>query len=60
MFDVLGRRVYDERLGTLSYGAHSYEFAGRDRFGALLPSGVYFYSISATGLTKFGKLVVTR
>ena len=59
VFDVAGRRVAT-REAALSAGWQSLRFDGRDTSGRLLPSGVYFYRVTAAGETVTRKLVINR
>jgi flagellar hook assembly protein FlgD len=60
VYDVAGRRVFSRELGTMPAGWREVSFAGRDRAGALLPSGVYFYRITAGRETMTRKMVISR
>jgi hypothetical protein len=60
VYDVAGRRVYTHHYPRLSEGWRRVVFEGRDNSGRLLPSGVYFYQITALGLTQKRKLVISR
>ena len=42
--DVLGRLIFDQKLGNLGSGRHNYQFDASD-----LSSGLYFYSLSING-----------
>jgi Secretion system C-terminal sorting domain len=58
VFDVAGRWV---RSMTLSESvSHRVEFDGRDDANRLLPSGVYFYRVTANGGTITRKMVIAR
>ncbi|HKW15466.1 MAG TPA: FlgD immunoglobulin-like domain containing protein [Candidatus Krumholzibacteria bacterium] len=60
VFDVAGRRVRHADLGHMSSGWRQVSFDGRDNAGHLLPSGVYFYRVEATGTTVTKKMVISR
>lgn len=60
VFDVAGRRVRAERTATLVAGWREISFDARDAKGRLLPSGVYFYRIKASGAVITRKMVITR
>jgi len=60
VFDVVGRRVYAENLQRMSAGWRSVVFQGRDQTGKQLASGVYFYRVTAEGMTQTRKLVISR
>jgi hypothetical protein len=60
VYDVLGRRVYERTWPRMERGWTSVGFAGRDAEGRLLPSGVYFYRVSAGGEVRSRKMVIRR
>ncbi len=60
IYDVRGRLLREQPLGSQSAGLHSIEFDGRDAAGQLLPSGIYFCRVTAVGMSKTLKFVITR
>ena len=60
VFDVAGRRVAVERVSRRGAGLGELRFAGRDASGQLLPSGVYFYRVAASGQSQVRKMVILR
>jgi hypothetical protein len=60
VYDVTGRRVLERRFPSMSRGWTRIEFDGRDGADKLLTSGVYFYRISAAGMSVTKKMVVLR
>jgi hypothetical protein len=60
VYDVAGRRVYGEYRANLSAGWQRIAFDGRDTSGSLLPSGVYFYRVTAAGMATTSKMVIRR
>ena len=60
IFDVAGRRMLTKELGSLGAGSHMFSFDGRDNRGRSLPSGEYFYRVTAAGTARSGKFVLTR
>jgi hypothetical protein len=60
VFDVAGRRVTSIDARGLGAGWQRIPFAGRDRAGAPLASGVYFYRVTANGSTITRKMVIAR
>ncbi len=60
VYDVTGRLVRRASLGFLGGGLHRLEFDGRDEAGGRLPSGIYFYRVSASGTSVTRKMLVTR
>ena len=60
VYDVAGRRVRHMDVGRLSAGARGLPFNGAGNDGRPLPSGVYFYRVSANGATVTQKMVIAR
>jgi hypothetical protein len=60
VYDVAGQRVRHVELGRLSAGSRPMRFNGADDDGRHLPSGVYFYRVSANGATVTRKMVIAR
>jgi hypothetical protein len=60
IYDVAGRRVYNEHRANVSAGWQRIAYDGRDANGVLLPSGVYFYRVSAAGMATTSKMVIRR
>jgi hypothetical protein len=60
VFDVSGRPVRSERTVPLAAGWREIPFDTRDDAGRLLPSGVYFYRVRASGQTINRKMVIAR
>jgi hypothetical protein len=60
VFDVAGRKVRELRPGRLGAGAGTIQFDGRDAMGRALPSGVYFYRVTAAGAVTTQKMVIAR
>jgi hypothetical protein len=60
VYDVAGRRVRVQSLGTQSAGWNAIPFDGRDDAGRPLASGVYFYRVTANGTTVTHKMVITK
>jgi len=60
VFDVAGRRVRHVELGRLSAGSKAMPFDGAGDNGRHLPSGIYFYRVSADGATVTQKMVIAR
>jgi hypothetical protein len=60
VYDVAGRRVRHVELGRLSVGSRAMSFDGAGDDGRRLPSGVYFYRVSANGSTVTQKMVIAR
>jgi FlgD Ig-like domain len=60
VFDVTGRRVREIALGRVEAGSRRMRFDGLRNDGRALPSGVYFYRVSASGTTVNRKIVIAR
>jgi FlgD Ig-like domain len=60
VFDVTGRRVRKIDAGHIGPGSNHVIFDGLGEDGALLPSGVYFYRVTAEGKIFTDKLVIAR
>ena len=60
VFDVRGRRVYEERIASAPAGWNRFNFDGRGFTGAELPAGVYFYKITTPQGTLSKKMVIAR
>jgi 1,4-alpha-glucan branching enzyme len=60
IYDLRGRKVSvlaDSRYLT---GEHVISWDGRDSFGQMLPSGVYFYRLWTEGFSKTKKMILLR
>ncbi|MBI5058863.1 T9SS type A sorting domain-containing protein [candidate division KSB1 bacterium] len=55
VFDVIGREVATPVDGLLAAGAHQIPFSGSD-----LPSGVYFYQLTAAGSMQTRKMTLLK
>jgi hypothetical protein len=60
IYDVVGRLVRSERIGTLGRGQDRYVFNGEDDAGNTVPSGVYFARVSAGNQVRTQKFVISR
>jgi hypothetical protein len=60
VFDVSGARVRHAKLGRLTAGFRDLHFDGMADDGRQLPSGVYFYRVSANGERATRKMVIAR
>lgn len=58
IFDVAGRKVRAMTLNNVT--SQRVAFDGRDSANRLLPSGVYFYRVKASGETITRKMVIAR
>ncbi len=61
VFDLSGRKVKVLANGRYEAGTYTVEWNGRSETGAVLPAGVYFYTIKVNGRTAATrKLVIAR
>ena len=58
--DLGGRRVRTLANGAIDPGAHQLVWDGRDDSGEILPSGVYFSRLEASGFEATKKLLLAR
>ncbi len=52
IFNLLGQEVRTLDGGRLAAGEHALVWDGRDYSGAVLPSGIYFYTLEANGQSR--------
>jgi hypothetical protein len=55
IYDILGRNVRIIYCGFLEQGRYTFEWDGKDEFGSIIPSGIYFYRLTTTNGTKMTK-----
>ncbi len=60
VFDVLGREVTRLVDGTMTAGEYSYRWAGTNRVGNLVASGVYFYRLEGNGFTRTRSMILLK
>jgi hypothetical protein len=60
IFNVLGRQVRLLVDGDFAPGRYTQTWDGRDDFGRLVPSGIYFYQLKVTGKSEAGGFERTR
>jgi hypothetical protein len=60
VFDARGALVARKSLGRRPAGWNDVMFDGTDTAGKRLPGGVYFYRLSAGGLSRVGRMTVSR
>jgi flagellar hook assembly protein FlgD len=60
IYDVTGRRVRTLLNGFRTAGVYNMEWNGRDESGRWLASGVYFYRLTAHGVTTTKKSILIR
>jgi hypothetical protein len=60
VFDVSGGLVTTLVDDDMEAGPHNVSWQGRDRSGRPVSSGVYFYRLSAPGITRSGKMTLAK
>lgn len=60
IFDPLGRRVFEEKLGMLPAGAHRVVWNGISERGEPLASGIYYYLLRTGTISEARKMVYLR
>lgn len=60
IYDVLGRKVVTLVAARQGAGRYQVRWNGRDRLGWMAGAGVYYYRLSAGGLSAVRKLVLLR
>jgi len=60
IFDALGRRVTELYSGALPAGEQQLRWDATGAAGESMPSGLYFYRVSAEGVSKTGKMTLLR
>jgi flagellar hook capping protein FlgD len=60
LYDLRGRKVRDLARGDLPAGEHLVPWDGRDRTGARVPSGLYFYRLRVESRVLSGRIVMAR
>jgi hypothetical protein len=60
IINVLGENVTTLIKGAMSRGEQKVVWDGRDRFGALQPSGVYFYRMSSGSYVEIKKMILLK
>ena len=60
VFNILGQKVVTLHDGMLSAGVHSVIWNSTDTFGNAVTSGVYFYRLTANGMSSTRKLMLMK
>ena len=60
VYDTAGRQVASRHIGPMQEGWRDVPFDGRGADGTALPSGVYFYRVTASGTSVTRKFVIVR
>jgi hypothetical protein len=60
VYDILGRKVKSLVDGRMDAGVHNVNWDGTDNAGRNVTSGVYIYTVSASGKMLSGKMVLQK
>lgn len=60
VFDILGRTVWHEDFGTQAAGSYKIHWRGYDNSNEALPSGVYFYRLTAGERAETKKMMLLK
>ena len=60
IYNINGQKVKDLHSGYFAPGQHSVLWNGTDNYGGTVASGVYFYSMKATGFDRKNKMVLIK
>jgi len=60
IYDVLGRKVITLLHGETPAGHHAYSWNGKDMYGRMAATGIYFYRLKTTGYTKTRKMLLVK
>ena len=60
IYNILGQRVAVPIDGVLSAGVYSANWNGKDESGRTVPSGMYFYRLTAGEFTQIKKMVLMK
>jgi len=60
IYDVLGREVVTLMHEEIPAGKHAYSWNGKDMYGRMAATGIYFYRLKTTGYTKTRKMLLVK
>jgi len=60
IYDIKGREINTLYEGNIVSGKHSFVWNGRDNYGKLVSSGVYFYTLSNGSMIKTQKMLLLK
>jgi hypothetical protein len=60
VYNLLGRKVRVLADGDYSAGSHTVAWDGRDDYGSAVSSGVYFYRLTASGISETRKMLLMK
>lgn len=55
--DLIGRKIYANKLANQTEGYHELNWDGKDSFGSKVSAGIYFYKIKAGAYTFENKII---
>ncbi|MEJ2052518.1 MAG: T9SS type A sorting domain-containing protein [Calditrichaceae bacterium] len=60
VYNILGQKIKTLVNGTIKAGVHSYKWSGLNDNGIRMPSGIYFYRITADNHSDIKKMVLVK
>jgi hypothetical protein len=60
IYDVLGREMITLMHDEMPAGQHAYSWNGKDMYGRMAATGIYFYRLKTTGYTKTRKMLLVK
>lgn len=60
VYNVLGKEIAKLVDENMSGGTYNTTWDGKDSFGAIVPSGIYFYSIQTNNYTQTRKMILLK
>jgi hypothetical protein len=60
IYDVLGREVVTLMHEEIPAGKHAYSWNGKDMYGRMSATGIYFYRLKTAGYTKTRKMLLVK
>lgn len=60
IYDVLGREVVMLVHKEISAGKHAYSWNGKDMYGQIAATGIYFYRLETADFTKTRKMLLVK
>jgi len=60
VYNILGQRIRDVIDDDLPAGNHQVSWDGRDNYGAMVATGIYFYHIEADDLVETKKMMLVK
>jgi len=60
IYNLLGQKIYETGRASMAAGGHSIAWDGKDNSGREVPSGIYFYRLTAGEYCQTKKMVLLR